>query len=317
MSYADKMKVEFARIFSKYLAPTGNRRFYPAPDYTPDSQLKRDTVDKLIKHLDLAPDNDHYKTLTTTARDVFTAAENREALERLKALLNSEFSKDLLAVDYQSGAGNWAELKRETKDSVRNNTVKLRNAMIVENAERVKRIFDSPINPEIRSSATFEDYLAKIHVDINAHMENEVADLLSTDNFWEIRKRIISDLDSDPAFKRKNIKEQLTQFNSMLHDELGRQWQTRMDGIINRILEKWETEALLYNDDQLSYQQLRQDQKSFNRNLVLLCDVSPYLHDLFWLAVLAILALAIFWFPGAKIVRMGKPSVVKNKIHNA
>lgn len=316
ISYADKTRLDLGRTFSKYLAPTGNKRFYPTPNSLPDAELKRETVEKLITLLDLTPSDPRYKMVTNTAKDEFTPPENRDALERLKVLLSDEFSKELVSVRYTTGDTKWSDLKSSSKDSIRNGTDGLRKRLIKSNAERVKRIFDSPINPDIRSSASFEEYLENVHGEIDSQMRKEMTALLSTDNFWKIRNEIIGELEKTPGFMNEKFAKQLDLFNIKLRAKLSRQWKTRMDGIINLFLEKWKTEALLYNNDQLTYQQLHINQKAFNGKLVFLYVSSPYLHDLFWLALLAVIVLIFFWSKGAQIIRTGNPRTVANKINN-
>ena len=318
VSIAERKRLALARKYTQLLGKTGNRRFYPAAGDSPSHLHKQFVVERLLREYKFGKNDDRSKQLTKQAGKEFIAPENQGALKNLEAQLINEFSRNTFNdITWSSNGKTWEDFKNSSKELVANHTADARDAIIAKNTARLAEIFGRKIQPDNPDSATYERYLKPVRQKVDNRLRLEMIKLLETDNAWEIRLKAIAKLEQDPDFKKMAFKEQLARFNNAFGDELNKQWQSRVEGVISEFFADWETEALLYNNDQASFHDLNPGERALNSRLLTLYNISNYLHDFFWLAVLAIVVLIVFWIRGAKIIRSGNPRIVKNKIHNA
>lgn len=320
MSIAERKQLMLARKYSQLLRKTGNQRFYPAAADSPNHLQKYTVVARLLREYKYLGENDERRRqLVKLAGEEFIAPENQGAVKKLEAMLRDEFTRDTFNTFYwTTPAKDWQGFSRNTsKNLVENGTADARDEIIANNTARLAALFGRKIQPDNPDSATYERYLKSIRQKMDNRLRIEMIKMFDTDNIWEIRLKVIAELEKDPAFRKMKFKEQLVRFNNAFGDELGKQWKARAEGVINDFFSDWETEALFYNNDQVSFNNLSATGRALNSRLLALYKISNYLHDFFWLLVLAIIVLIVFWLRGAKIVRAGNPRIVKNKIHNA
>ena len=239
--------------------------------------------------------------------------ENIKGLENLKANLNEAVAHKHFSVSLTTTAENWEGFKGNS--AVNNNTAALRRDLADQSNDLVSREFHKPIDPKNSNSPTFEYYLGIVHSNISKEIGSQAGVLLSTENYLKIKQEIVGELEQEPGFSDKSFNEQMVEFENKLSGKLSLQWRKRLKAIVNSNLEKWENEAYLYNNDSIAYRKL--ESTALNSNLVFLYNVSTFLHDLFWLAIAALVVLFVFLLRGAEIVRAGSTRAIQNKIKNA
>lgn len=322
ITLAEKSQLELARKFSDNLAKTSNRRFYPYPAFLPDKDDKAKAL-RLISD-DLKNQKGDVKKrdddVIKAARMEYTPEERREALKKLEAKLTDPENK----IHRLFSNVERVRSDKEKAEDVLKGGLRKDNDFSTESYKRtvnyaVRAIFAEKIQPDNPKSETFDKFLAPVCGSLVIAYGTHIDNMFTDANLDKISNSIKEAVRNDPGYEenKENINWLCDKYDHYLRLTLNKDWLERIKNVVRTELARRDTEELLFNNDLLSYTTMTVEEKSLNDSLRSLYVSAVWVHDLFWCVVIAIIALVVFTLRGGKLVRMGNPRTVRNKIHNA